>query len=81
VDSENAGMQPVTTIGLDIAKSLFQVNGVYAQVRQLKRRQILAFIGKPILRVRDQTVSDPHIVGCVSFAYWVTPFGSRRPLT
>ena len=41
-------MQVVTTIGLDIAKSVFQVHGVDAagQVlirRQLKRRAVLAF--------------------------------------
>ena len=39
-------MQTITTIGLDIAKSVFQVHGVDAggQViirRQLKRRQVL----------------------------------------
>ena len=44
-------MQTVTTIGLDIAKSVFQVHGVDAggQVlirRQLKRRQVLAFFQK-----------------------------------
>ena len=42
-------MQTVTTIGLDIAKSVFQVHGVDAadQVlirRQLKRRTVLAFL-------------------------------------
>ena len=41
-------MQTVTTIGFDIAKSVFQVHGVDAvgQVvirRQLKRRHVLAF--------------------------------------
>src|ERR1700680_2504578 len=41
-------MQAVTTIGLDIAKSVFQVHGVDAQGkvvirRQLKRRYVLAF--------------------------------------
>jgi transposase len=41
-------MQTITTIGLDIAKAVFQVHGVDAggQVlirRQLKRRQVLAF--------------------------------------
>ena len=41
-------MQTVTTIGLDIAKSVFQVHGVDAagQVvirRQLKRRYVFAF--------------------------------------
>jgi transposase len=44
-------MQTVTTIGLGIAKSVFQVDGVNAagQVvirRQLKRRQVLAFFEK-----------------------------------
>jgi len=43
-------MQPVT-IGLDIAKSVFQVHGVDAQGtvvirRQLKRRQVLPFFKK-----------------------------------
>ena len=44
-------MQTVTTIGFDIAKSVFQVHGVDAagQVvvrRQLKRRQVVAFFQK-----------------------------------
>jgi transposase len=44
-------MQAVTTIGLDIAKSVFQVHGVDAQGnvvfrRQLKRRHVLAFFQK-----------------------------------
>ena len=44
-------MQTITTIGLDIAKSVFQVHGVDAggQVvvrRQLKRRAVLAFFQK-----------------------------------
>jgi transposase len=44
-------MQTVTTIGLDIAKSVFQVHGVDAagQVmirRQLKRRAVLTFFQK-----------------------------------
>jgi transposase len=44
-------MQTVTTIGLDIAKSVFQVHGVDAagQVlirRQLKRRYVLMFFQK-----------------------------------
>jgi hypothetical protein len=43
-------MQTITTIGLDIAKSVFQVHGVDAvgQVvirRQLKRRYVLVFSG------------------------------------
>src|SRR5207342_449572 len=44
-------MQAVTTIGLDIAKSVFQVHGVDAQGnvvvrRQLRRRQVLPFFKK-----------------------------------
>ena len=42
-------MQRVTTIGLDIAKSVFQVHGIDATVvirRQLKRRYVLAFFQK-----------------------------------
>ena len=45
-------MQTVTTIGLDIAKSVFQVHGIDAagQVvirRQLKRRYVLDGIARP----------------------------------
>ena len=61
-------MQGVTTIGLDIAKSVFQVHGVDAigQVvirRQLKRRYVLAFFQK----------LPPCLVGieaCASSHHW-----------
>jgi transposase len=44
-------MQAITTIGLDIAKSVFQVHGVDGEGnvtirRQLKRRYVLAFFQK-----------------------------------
>ncbi len=44
-------MQAITTIGLDIAKSVFQVHGVDADGhvvirRQFKRRYVLAFFQK-----------------------------------
>jgi transposase len=44
-------MQTITTIGFDIAKSVFQVHGVDAAGevvirRQLKRRYVLAFFQK-----------------------------------
>jgi transposase len=44
-------MQAITTIGLDIAKSVFQVHGIDAEGkviirRQLKRRYVLAFFHK-----------------------------------
>ena len=61
-------MQTITTIGLDIAKSVFQVHGVDAagQVvvrRQLKRRYVLAFFQK----------LPPCLIGieaCASSHYW-----------
>ena len=61
-------MQTVTTIGLDIAKSVFQVHGVDAQGkvivrRQLKRRHVLAFFHK----------LPPCLIGieaCASSHYW-----------
>jgi hypothetical protein len=61
-------MQSISTIGLDIAKSVFQVHGVDAvgQVvlrRQLRRRQLLAFFQK----------LQPYLVGieaCASSHHW-----------
>src|SRR5258706_13704269 len=61
-------MQTITTIGFDIAKSVFQVDGVDAggQVvirRQLKRRYVLAFFQK----------LSPCLVGieaCASAHHW-----------
>jgi transposase len=61
-------MQAITTVGLDIAKSVFQVHGVDAagQVvirRQLKRRYVLAFFQK----------LPPCLVGieaCASSHHW-----------
>jgi transposase len=61
-------MQAVTTIGFDIAKSVFQVHGVdsVGQVlirRQLKRRQVIAFFQKlPACPV--------GIEACASAHYW-----------
>src|SRR6185312_8447995 len=61
-------MQTITTIGFDIAKSIFQVHGVDAggQViirRQLKRRAVLAFFQKlPACLV--------GIEACASSHYW-----------
>jgi transposase len=61
-------MQAITTVGLDIAKSVFQVHGVDAsgQIvirRQLKRRYVLAFFQK----------LPPCLVGieaCASSHHW-----------
>jgi transposase len=72
-------MQTITTIGLDIAKSVFQVHGVDAggQVvirRQLKRRYVLAFFQKLSL----WSVSKPaprRTIGRANCRHWVTPCG------
>ena len=60
-------MQVITTIGLDIAKSVFQVHGIDAkgQVvirRQLKRRYVLAFFQKlsPCLVGIEACASSHH---------------------
>ena len=59
-------MQAITTIGLDIAKSVFQVHGVDAagQVvirRQLKRRYVLAFFQKlPACLVGIEACASSH---------------------
>jgi transposase len=61
-------MQTITTVGLDIAKSVFQVHGVGADGhvvvrRQLKRRYVLAFFQK----------LPPCLVGieaCASAHHW-----------
>src|SRR3989442_13693479 len=67
-DSEELAMQMITTIGLDIAKSVFQVHGVDAAGevvirRQLKRRYVLTFFQK----------LPPCLIGieaCASSHYW-----------
>ena len=60
-------MQGVTTIGLDIAKSVFQVHGIDAEGtviirRQLKRRYVLAFFRKlpPCLVGLEACASSHH---------------------
>ena len=59
-------MQTITTIGLDIAKSVFQVRGVDAagQVvirRQLKRRYVLAFFQKlPACLIGIEACASSH---------------------
>jgi transposase len=60
-------MQAVTTIGLDIAKSVFQAHGVDADGnvvfrRQLKRRYVLAFFQKlpPCLIGIEACASSHH---------------------
>jgi transposase len=67
-DSEEPNMQAITTVGLDIAKSVFQVHGVDVEGnviirRQLRRRYVLAFFQK----------LTPCLVGieaCASSHHW-----------
>src|SRR5438105_15361797 len=67
-DSKEPFMQTITTIGLDIAKSVFQIHGIDAKGkvivrRQLKRRHVLAFFQK----------LPPCLVGieaCASSHHW-----------
>jgi transposase len=66
-DSQEPLMQTVTTIGLDIAKSVFQVHGIDAEGkvvirRQLKRRYVLAFFQKlaPCLVGIEACASSHH---------------------
>ena len=70
-------MQAITTIGLDIAKSVFQVHGVDAEGqvvvrRQLKRRYVLVFFQK----------LPPCLVGieaCASSHHWSRELAGARP--
>jgi transposase len=65
-DSEERHMQAITTIGLDIAKSVFQVHGVDAEGRvvirrQLKRRYVLAYFQKlPACLVGIEACASSH---------------------
>jgi transposase len=59
-------MQAITTVGLDIAKSVFQVHGIDAEGkvivrRQLKRRYVLAFFQRlPPCRVGIEACASSH---------------------
>src|ERR1700688_2295722 len=67
-------MEAITTIGLDIAKSVFQVHGVDAEGnvivrRQLKRRYVLTFFQR----------LPPCLVGieaCASSHHWARELGA-----
>jgi transposase len=71
-------MQTVTTIGLDIAKSVFQVHGVDAAGnvivrRQLKRRYVLPFFQKlPSCLIASKPALHPIIgrANCRLLVIW-----------
>jgi transposase len=52
-------MQTITTIGLDIAKSVFQVHGIDAEGnvlirRRLKRRELTSYAQKVLDRILEE---------------------------
>jgi transposase len=72
-------MQSITTIGLDIAKSVFQVHGIDGEGRvvvrrQVKRRYVFTFFEKlpPCLIGIEACASAHHCRG--SFRRLATPF-------
>jgi hypothetical protein len=70
-DSEEPIMQTVTTIGFDIAKSVFQVHGVDAEGnvlirRQMKRRYVLAFFQKLSRALLGSRPAPRRIIGRAS---------------
>ena len=79
-DSEELPTQTVSTIGLDITKSVFQIhgvdaNGVVVVRRQLKRRCVLAFFEKlaPCLAVSRPV--PRHTIGRASCRHSTTTCG------
>ena len=77
-DSEESIMQAITTIGLDIAKSVFQVHGVdnAGQVvirRQLKRRYVLAFFQKLPPCLIGIEAAPRRTIGRASYRHLATP--------
>ena len=73
-------MQAVTAIGLDIAKSVFQVHGIDTAGnviirRQLKRRYVLAFFRKLPRASWGSRPAPPRIIGRASSRRSVIPCG------
>ena len=73
-------MQTITTIGLDIAKSVFQVHGVDAGGhviirRQLKRRSVLAFFRSYRRAWSTLRPALRRTIGRASSMRWVTRCG------
>jgi transposase len=74
-------MQTISTIGLDIAKSVFQVHGIDADGlvvirRQLKRRYVLTFFEKlPPCLIGIEACASSHTIGRASCRHSATPCG------
>ena len=72
-------MQTTTTVGLDIAKSVFQVHGVDADgnvvfCRQLKRRYVLTFFEKLPPCLVGIEACGHRIIGRANFRRSVTSY-------
>jgi len=70
-------MVEVVTVGLDIAKSVFQVHGVdaggeVALRRQLRRAQVLPFFAKLPACLIGIEAALRRTIGPPSSAHWVT---------
>jgi transposase len=79
-------MQTITTIGLDIAKSIFQVHGVDAAGnvivrRKMKRRYVLAFSKSCSPAWLVSKHAPPRIIGRVSCRPLGIPCALCRQLT
>ena len=72
-------MQAITTLGLDIAKSVFQVHGIDVEGnvilrRQLKRRYLLTFFQKLAPRLVGIKPAPRRIIGHASSRRLATPY-------
>jgi hypothetical protein len=72
-------MQTITTVGLDIAKSVFQVhcvdaNGKVVLRRQLKRRYVLTYFQNFRLVLSGSRRAPHPIIGRGNFRHSATPF-------
>ena len=68
-------MNEITTIGLDLAKHVFQVHGVDANGtivlrKRLRRAQVLAFFSRLVLPYRDGSVHDGALLGAGIARAW-----------
>ena len=70
-------MQTITTIGLDIAKSVFQVHCVDANGDVVLRRQLMCWrFSRSCRLVSSGSRRAPrHTIGRDNFRPWGTPFG------
>ncbi len=79
-------MNEVSTIGLDLAKNVFQVHGVDAAGkvvvrRQLRRSQVIPFFKKLAPCLVGMEASPHRIIGPASCKGSATRCGSCRPIT